>query len=328
VQFPAIREKVLASKKTFISVFDPEKQEIGVLVPGGPEVDVATFPKGEEFLTPPDPKKKVPGTPKFSPLTELATHLTAPDNRLFSRNIANRMWFVMMGRGLVEPLDLHHGKNPASHPEVLDLLAREVASHSFDLRWLLRELALSETYQRTGLLPSEGEAPPEKLYAVAVEKRMSAEQLFWSTVIATGEIDRLVAALDAAADKSLEGVLTKHGHLGKLRAQFVSAMANPPAEPEIDFEPSVQSALFLMHDGRVLGLVSPQAGNVADRALKLEASDAVADELFLSLLSRPPSDEDRADVAAALAVDAGQRQTAIERLAWALLSSTEFCVNH
>jgi hypothetical protein len=326
--FPAIREKLMTAKKTYISVFAADKHETGIVVPGGGEIDIVTFPQGEEFAVPPDPQKRLPGTPKFSPLGELATHLTAPDNGLFSRNIANRMWFLMMGRGLVEPLDLHHRQNLASHPELLDLLARELAAHNFDLRWLLRELALSETYQRTGLLAAEGEAPPEKLYAVAMEKRMSAEQLFWSTLVATGELDRLAASMQPDADKSPEAVLAKHEHLGQLRTQFVKALANAPAEPEIDFEPSVQSALFLMHDARVLGLLKPQPGNLADRAAKLEASAAVAEEIFLALLTRPPTEADRADVTAALSGDAAHRAAAIERLLWALLSSTEFCVNH
>ena len=54
-----------------------------------------------------------------------------------------------MGRGLVHPLDMSHDGNPPSHPELLDLLAAEVAAHQFDVRWLLRELVLSQTYQRS-----------------------------------------------------------------------------------------------------------------------------------------------------------------------------------
>ena len=59
----------------------------------------------------------------------------------------------MMGRGLVEPLDLHHAKNLPSHPELLDLLARRFEAMNYDIKALLRELALSRTYQRASLLP-------------------------------------------------------------------------------------------------------------------------------------------------------------------------------
>lgn len=325
--FPAINEKVMAGKKTFLSVFVQEKTETGLVVPGGKEIDIVTFPQGEEFAVPPDPQKRLPGQPKFSPLGELAANLTTAENPLFSKNIANRMWHAMMGRGLVEPLDLHHSKNPPSHPELLELLARDFAAHQFDLRYFLRELALSETYQRTSLLPADGAAPAEKTYAVANERRLSAEQIFLSFVIATGEYDRLVAEADASADKTPAGIVDKHEHLTLLKVQFLKAFANPPAEPEIEFEPSVQSALFLMHDHRVLGLLKPQA-NIVERLAKLDSPDAIASELCMNILSRPPTAADRVDVAAALPADASQRIAAMEQLVWAMLSSTEFCVNH
>ena len=70
-------------------------------------------------------RRRSPGVPKFSPLAMLAEELPAPDNPDFTRNIGNRLWFLLMGRGLVHPLDLHHTDNPPSHPELLDLLAKE-----------------------------------------------------------------------------------------------------------------------------------------------------------------------------------------------------------
>ena len=74
--------------------------------------------------------------------------------------MANRLWFVMFGRGLVNPLDQHHPENPASHPELLDLLAREFVAHQFDIKWLLRELALTETYGRSSILSSSIDIAP------------------------------------------------------------------------------------------------------------------------------------------------------------------------
>ncbi len=61
----------------------------------------------------------------------------------------------MMGRGIVHPLDMHHSANPPSHPELLDLLAKRLGESKFDARAFLRELALSETYQRSSLLPED-----------------------------------------------------------------------------------------------------------------------------------------------------------------------------
>ena len=65
----------------------------------------------------------------------------------------------MMGRGLVHPLDLDHSANPPSHPELLTMLAADIAARKFDMRGFLRELSLSQTYQRSSELPSGGKEP-------------------------------------------------------------------------------------------------------------------------------------------------------------------------
>src|SRR5262249_15124568 len=142
-------------KVAFSSVFKKAPKETGPRIPGGAEIEVPPLKKGEEFVKPPDPKTQFPGVLRFSPLGRLAEQLPTAENQAFTRNIVNRLWFVMLGRGLVYPLDLHHSGNPPSYPELLDLLAREFAAHKFDIKWLLRELALSQTYQRSSLLPQD-----------------------------------------------------------------------------------------------------------------------------------------------------------------------------
>lgn len=323
VQFPAVSEDLMTEEKEFMSVFIQEPETTPPRVPGGEEIAIAQFSKGEEYTTPPDRKKRTPGVPKFSPLKELAAGLTAADNELFCRNIVNRLWFVMMGRGLVEPLDLQHSANPPTHPELLDLLGREFAQRSFDMKWLLRELALTECYQRTSI--TQGKPPSWKTYSVANEKRLSAEQLFWSTIIATGELDRIGASVGSDLEQAIAGA----DQLVELQKLFLKTFANPPKQPEVDFEPTVKAALFLMHDQRLLALVRAQPRNLVDRLSKLSDVKQIADALFLGVLSREPTDQDVSDVTEFLADRVGdQRTEAIGQLLWALLSSTEFCVNH
>lgn len=299
-QFPAISEKPPATKLEFISVFDPTKRATGPRIPFG-----------NEFDAPP-----VTG----SALALLATSLPAAENRLFVHNAVNRLWFVMMGRGLVHPLDLQHSQNPPSHPELLDLLAREFVAHKFDIKWLLRELALTRTYARSSEI-SNGEPPAPELFAVAIERRLSAEELLRSMLIATGvpaetnDPTKLAAAYDALKNKSLK------------------AFANPPKEPEDNYNATVQGALTLLNDEAFQKLFEPRAGNLTDRLAKLSDPNQLAEELYLSVLIRLPSEEERADVAAFLAnqpqagSEAG-RAIAARQLAWALVASTEFSVNH
>lgn len=313
VKYPAVAEQVLTKKIEFMSVFDKVPLATGPRVPGGRELEIPVFDKGQEYLVPPDRKKNFPGIPKFRPLELLAHELPSPDNQAFARNIANRLWFVMFGRGVVHPLDQQHSGNPPSHPELLELLTREVAAHQFDMRWLLGELALTETYQRSSVVPSGDESPPQS-YRAANEKRLSAEQLLASMLQATGPWPASADATGAAAAT-------------KLQAAFVKAFANPPQDPETEFSPSLKSALFLLNDPLVLELLSPQQGNLLDRLMK-GPDAAAADELYHSILSRAPSDEERAATSDYLAKHADRRPAALADLAWSLLASTEFAVNH
>ncbi|QDU95770.1 DUF1553 domain-containing protein [Lignipirellula cremea] len=354
VEFPAVSEGLVKAKSEFMSVFTQVSMTTGPRPPGGEEIAIPEFAKGEEYLVPPDRKKRLPGVPRFSPLQELARGLANRDNQMFRRNIVNRLWFTMMGRGLVEPLDLMHSDNPPSHPELLELLASDFAEHDFDMKYLLREIALSNAYQRTSRIDSQTSASGRS-YAAANEKRMSAEQLFWSAAIAVGALEPAKAIAQQQAEQArppadeppevelpstdpvvrldaLERFVQRTSVLASLRRDFVNAFANPATEPEIDFEPSVQGALYLMHDERWLGLLQPQPGNLIDRLLTLEKEKA-AEELYLSLFSRRPTAEEQTEAVAWLTQQSPdntpeQRAAALADIAWAMLSSSEFVINH
>ena len=323
--FPAVTERVMQKDREFQSVFTMDPRTTGLRIPGAGDVPIQTFPKGEEYSVAPDRKAKTPGVLKFSPLKELAQGLAAKGNPLFARNIVNRLWFVMMGRGLVEPLDLFHSANPPSHPQLLDRLATEFTAHDFDIKWLLGQLARTGCYQRSSRLPGEAPLPQAKTYAVANQKRLSAEQLFWSTMIATGEISRL----KPKPATGLEQVVAETESLVALQKQFLKTFSNPPREPEVDFAPTVKGALYLMHDKSVLALLKPQSGNLVERLSTLDDMGKMAEALFLAVVSRRPSTSDREAVERLLEKKVGAaRAEAIGQLAWALLTSTEFCVNH
>jgi len=317
VKFPAVAEPLVQKKIEFASVFKKVKHETGPRLPFGSEVEIVMLPKGEEFEVAPDKSKNFPGVPKFSPLKVLAGQLPREENPLFTKNIVNRLWFLMMGRGLVHPLDLHYSGNPASHPELLDLLAHEFAAHKFDIKWLLRELALTQTYQRSSLLPEGVESLPPESFLVANEKPLSAEQLLRNMLQATGEWQRVLP--DGAAESP---------EFDKVRERFLKAFANPPREPETEFAPSVKAALFVLNDSTVLSWLKAQPGNLVERLAGIADPAALAEELYLSVLTRLPTAEERADAAAFLEKHAADHPKALGQLVWGLLASTEFSVNH
>lgn len=327
VKFPAVSEKLMTEKQDFMSVFDQVPVKTAPVVPGKGELEIPTFAKGEEYAEPPDRKTRKPGVPKFSPLSKLAEGLPAPDNSQFRRHSANLAWFVMMGRGLVHPLDLHHPDNPPSHPKLLDLLGNEWAKEKFDFKWMWRTLARSETYQRTSVLPADQTAPPVESFALMREKHLPAESLYWSLLTATGELERY-RAQKKFQGKTAEEIVAEVEELKKLQELFIKTFANPPKEPEHEFAPTVKAALFVLNDNRVLQIFKQRDGNLIDRLAKMSDNKQVAEELFLSVLSRKPTPRDVTDVVAYLEENANRKDKALGTLVWALVASTEFCVNH
>ncbi len=301
VKFPAIDLKPLKGPLEFVSVFDPARQATGPRIPFDRDLALASSADGNELVG----------------VTEsLARDLTRDDNPYFARNIVNRLWAMMLGRGLYYPLDLYHADNQPTHPGLLDDLAREFIAHGYDLKWLLREIALSATYQRSSEYASESLPPPDR-YLVALEKRLSAEQLLASSLRALGAEARLV---DPEGQPTAEYT--------ELQTRFLAAFANEPREPEDDHQPSVKGALFLSNDPKLLELLAPSAGNLTARLLSLEQNHQVADELYLNILSRFPSDEERTDIAALLSTAGPAREATLRHIAWALLCSLEFSANH
>ncbi len=347
LKYPAVSEKLVTEPVPYMSVFDKEPLTTGPRLPHQDEVVIPVFAKGEEYEVPPDRKTRFPGIPKFSPLTLLSQQLPTPENDLFVRNIVNRLWFVLVGRGIVHPLDLQHADNPPSHPELLDLLSEQMRAHNFDIKWMLRELALTETYQRSSRLPEGLEQSPPEQFLVAIERPLAAEQLLASMLYATGEqelyqtaqlppvetVEDAEAETPAATEADAKQPKKDPGaeartKLKDLEGMFIKAFANPPREPELDFNPSVQSALFILNGDTIQAWMKPQSDNLIGRLEKLEAADAFTDELFLSVLSRYPEDEERQAVVQYLASRNDDRSRAVSNLVWSLMASTEFCVNH
>jgi hypothetical protein len=150
---PALIAESATGDTSFKSVFTDRDAVTGPRLPGGAEFTEPVFAAGDEYSTLPDKSER--GIPKYSRRQKLAELVGAGGNEYFDRNIANRLWAVMLGRGLVHPVDQHHSDNPATNPELLDLLAREFAATGYRVRPLLREIALSQVYQRSYRLPAD-----------------------------------------------------------------------------------------------------------------------------------------------------------------------------
>jgi hypothetical protein len=292
---------------------------------------------------PPDPKAGKPGTPKYSPRAALAAKLTETARTSpFVRNSANRLWFMLMGRGVVHPLDMHHSDNPPSNPKLLDVLAEGLLECKFDVRAYLCEIALSDAYQRSSILPTGKTEVPEGSFAVAELRSLAPEQLLFSMARAVGAWDHLVEVAEKKLQKEdpqnfetrrrdplWRAQAIRAGYENPL-ASIVVAFGSRAGEAETEFQPSLAGALFLTNERLILGWLNPKgaSNNLVARLDKMPSPEGLADELYLSVLTRLPTAEERTEVAEHLRRRAPQRIAALQELTWALLTSTEFRFNH
>ena len=344
-------QKYIADKAdgevSFKSVFlDEQPRSTPPRLPDGPMPEEPKFNAGEEYVV--APADGVRPVPKYSRRSKLAPELTSAERRDFRRNVVNRLWAMMFGRGIVDPVDLHHSENPPSHPELLDLLADEFAGASFDVRWLLRELALTSTYQRASDHPSidPNQLPPQS-YSVALLKPLSPEQLGWSVLEATGvsaayragvqaEIDgdtklaHILASDEARQRQAIEIAERRfYERLAPSLGEFVNLFGGPPGSPAPGFQATVHQALFFDNGGTVRSWLAPSGSNLLARTAALPDSSSQVEEIYLTVLTRRPDIEERTLAVDALnARPAAERPAALEELAWALLASAEFRLNH
>jgi hypothetical protein len=149
---PGLVAEQASGDLSYLSVFTKASGTTRPRLPG--EAELAEPVSGEWVVAPDAKDKTVRPIPKHSRRALLAETIGTGNHPQFRRNIANRLWAVMFGRGLVEPLDMDHSANPASHPELMNLLAAEIAAMKFDLKAFIRELALTRAFQRSLDLPA------------------------------------------------------------------------------------------------------------------------------------------------------------------------------
>lgn len=328
----SIGEKAEGDVK-FTSVFTNEE---GSTSPRLLELSVIEDPKPAEelYVTKPDDKNR--GIPRYSRRLQLAPSLISTENVDFRMNIANRTWALVMGRGLVQPLDMRHAANPPSHPELLQLLADELLASNYDLRALIRQLVLSETYQRSSRRVDSDQDLPVTAYLSAELKPLTPEQLAWSTMQAVGII--------ASSQDQQRAILKKEDPSfdpdNREMAVKLEQAVNTTLQPHVDifvsifaaktdgFSATASQALFLENGELISNWLKPGAGNLAGRLGEVEKLELVARELYLALLSRPPSSGEMENLVVFLGQFGSERQTGIAQATRAILCSAEFRFNH
>ncbi len=266
----------------------------------------------------------------------LADWLTSPRNPYFARAMVNRVWRNFMGRGLVEAVDDVRETNPASNEALFQRLTQEFVAHGFDVKWLVRAIMNSATYQLSSK-PNATNEKDEKYYSHYIIRRLPAEVILDATAQVTG--------VPTTFDGYPRGTRALQLPETRVNSYFLTVFGRPPrvftSEEERHHEPSVTQALHVIN-GQTLNEKLRAPNGVADMLARLGFSaERIVEHMYLAALSRPPTPKERQSIAARLDEAEAQgaktkgledavvlRRQAIEDLMWAMLSGKEFLFNH
>jgi hypothetical protein len=248
---------------------------------------------------------------------KLAEWITSPKNPFFARATVNRVWALMAGRPLVEPVDNLESDMPA--PPALKIVADDFASHGFDLRRLIRVIAATEVFHLDSIADHESSDEEEKAWAVFPMTRLRPEQVI-------GSLSQACSLSTIDAQSPLVVRLIRYGQ----QNDFVKRYGDS-GEDEFDSKGgTIPQRLLMMNGALITDKIKDSPLNATSRIAFLAPNDARAVEsAYLAVLTRRPTPEEAAHFETFLAADSplGRNQR-LEDLYWALLNSTEFSWNH
>lgn len=293
-----------AKKGTAISITENNKapgKKNGL--PESAKIVPAKFLQGvEPKLNPAEPYRPV-----------LAQWMTSADNRFFARAMANRLWFNMFGRGLVNPVDDMHEDNAATHPELLSTLTEQLKLNGFDAKYLIRAICNSEVYQRSSVSTVDAGSVDVDIYSRREIRVMNPEQMYDSltTILGTG-----------AKGEAKEKAVAKKGPQGP-RDTFIAFFRVEEANP-LEYQNGIPQALRMMNSAftnRAEVIAGQIAGNAKSPAEAIE-------KIYVTALSRRPTAAETQRLTTYVNRPGATTRAAYGDILWALLNSSEFVLNH
>jgi hypothetical protein len=252
------------------------------------------------------------------PRIPLADWLASGGNSMFSRNLVNRIWKHLLGRGLVEPVDDVRPTNPATNPALLEALASRFVKNGYDLRWLVREIAESRTYQLTSrTMPANRR--DAQFFSHALVKPLSAQSFVDAVAQVTGIPDEFrgyplgTRAVQLVGTQTPSHALDVLGRCSRERSCETGNAAGGGG---------LAQALHLINGTTINEKLHRAAATLLED--QTASRGLLAEEIYLRALARLPTADESAQWEPLLANGAD----AVEDLLWVLLNSREFCFNH
>jgi mono/diheme cytochrome c family protein len=282
-----------------------------------------------------NPVTKQNMTPKFlgGPRPELkdqsrresvANWLASPENPWFAKNVVNIVWAHFNGVGIVDPVDDVRVSNPPSNPELLNALAEKFVSYNYDFKKLVRDICTSRTYQLS-TQTNETNVSDNRNFSHAMIRRVRAEVLLDCISQVTGTPNKFKGLpLGARAVQIADGNTSNY-----FLTTFGRATRATVCSCEVKMEPNLSQALHLLNGDTTQQRIR-QGKLVENLQREKRTPQEIITTLYLTVLSRPPSDMEMEKLSAAVAEEKERAQIkdVLEDIFWALLNSKEFIFNH
>jgi hypothetical protein len=252
----------------------------------------------------------------------LAAWLTGPENTFFTRATVNRIWYHLLGRGIVDPVDDFRDSNPASNEDLLNALAKDFVDHKFDVKHIIRTVMNSRTYQLSAAT-NETNKDDVRYFSHAVTRLHTAEQLLDAICAATAVPEKF-AGLPA-------GTRATQLPDGEVNHVFLKTFGQPArelaCECERENDSNLAQALQLIN-GPTIHEKLRNPNNRIGQLLNAKKTEAeIIQELYLNTLSRTPNEAEIKAVTDHVAKGQDKRK-AWEDVQWALINSKEFLFRH
>lgn len=261
---------------------------------------------------------------------ELVRLLAADSHQLVAQAMVNRTWAQVFGYGFTSPIDDLGPHNPVSHPELLEFLTKSFSESDYDVRRLMRWLALSQPFQLSSLQaeqsfaiddPQDGGTP---LFSRAYQRPMGPEQVY----------DSIRIAIRSAADQPIDSSIGST-HRRQWVEQFVQSYGTDENDEQLVFEGNIAQAMLMMN-GKDLQDVIPLTAVEVTKSVHENAQGALKslERIAMATLNREPSEREEKvfrgryrTLMHSLPTDVAIR-TATEDMLWAYLNSSEFTSVH
>ena len=283
-------------------------------------LQTAAFPDGT-------PAKVSPGQ---DPREAFANWLLAPENPWFARNIANRVWAWLLGRGIVHPPDDIRPDNLPVNPELLDFLQRELVASRYDLKHLCRLILNSATYQRCHISPTEDSRGEENLACYPV-RRLEAEVLIDALCQITGTTEQYSSIIPEPYTFIPEDQRAVAMADASITSPFLETFGRSSRDTGLGSDRSDRSTasqrLHMLNSSHIRQKIEsgPKMGPLIHWTR--ERNEEAVPELYLTILSRFPT-EDEVQIVKTFQKAGSGTGRVLSDLAWALINSAEFSFRH